>query len=131
MTYEQERSREVAMELNILDQNAKITPGWKSDIERLAERVHLHYPHATHMKVILTRHPHYTKGSDIAEILVELTLTPDQTVTAHTFEPTFGDAIQSGFALLDAEMRRADGILHAEKDQLASRPRHTPLFPSI
>ena len=106
------------MELTILDQGAKIVPGWKTDIEDLAEGIHQRYPQVARMEIVLTRHLHCTKGLKSAEILVSVALISGQLIASHTFEPTFSTAIQSGFALLDAEMQRADrmgGIREASK----------------
>ncbi len=114
------------MELTILDQGAKIIPGWKTDIDDLAEGIHQRYPQAARMEVVLTRHPHCTKGPKSAEILVSVTLISGQLIASHTFEPMFSTAIQSGFALLDAELQRADGMSPLEAVQEVSKSLNAP-----
>lgn len=94
------------MELEIESRNVAMTPRWKAEIEFRMGSLAQRHKDLIHGRVTLSKNRHHKKLSNVAEVLVVVTLPARHTVTARKEHKTFEEAIRSAFQAVNIELRK-------------------------
>lgn len=90
------------MDLRTESRNVAMTPRWQSQIEKDLEKLEKKTS-ILHARVTLTKNKHHKKKSDVAEVVVVLSI-PGTTITARKTAKTFEEAIDAAFAAVGREI---------------------------
>lgn len=94
------------MDLEVESRHVGMTPRWKQEIEERMAALQRVHDELVHGRVTLTKNPHHKKSSNVAEVLVVVTLPGRHTFTARKENKTFEEAIRKAFDAVGIELRK-------------------------
>jgi cold shock CspA family protein/ribosome-associated translation inhibitor RaiA len=95
-----------AMELQIESRNVEMIPEWRTEIEARIAQLQAAHDNLIHGRVTLTKNLHHRHATNVAEVLVVVSLPGRHTITARKQEKTFEEAIRAAFSAMQIELRK-------------------------
>jgi len=112
---------EHSVDLKIESRNVRMTPRWKTEIERRVVALETEKIRLIHARVTLTKNAHHKKGADNAEALIVITLPRKRTLTARKESKTFEEAIRAAFAAIEHELEKIEEKRQARSAKAAGK----------